>query len=267
MKTLLFALFFACLQSHAGTRVQFNGRVSPIAGDVTVPNFQALTDIEMDVAFDMHIHSIGILQTNDQRPQLYFSDKDNGEGVLGYADFTDLLPIASSVGLQTITVSHCRDYCDITLPFMNLGYVYALAGFKLEKNDGDFHIHRFGIESLGDYKLRAYLSDNGGEDEFTATIQYYWVAPGLHLTTTRKKISKESKGLNDIEHNQTRLSTPGYYAYRFLRGFSFTFLNKDHHLRLLQSSIASGVASARLGDLNGLDPYVYTINYVELTRK
>ena len=147
---------------------------------------------------------------------------------------------------------------------------FVLRGFSFERDPGtDANLKQMaiGLEPSGD-SIEVMLSDNEGADfrlgqrgarnlgrdgrQYDVTVQYAWIPNSLVASSG---IVTGSVG------NREAASIPAGAA--LISGFSFQFLNGDHHIWKIDVDTANG-GMGQFQDNNTDDPMHWQINYVSL---
>lgn len=158
---------------------------------------------------------------------------------------------ASSAHKYTASAT-CEGACTIPIKPRPYGTAtLALQGFKIERSSGDSNVRKLEIRPTDDRKsFRVEYRDNG-TFSFKVTLQYAWVATGagvIEVSATGQRTASQRNAV--IPMSATSKSTSGV-----LQGFSFEFLNGDHHVKdiaVLQNSQRQ--YSVRFNDDNYDDP-------------
>lgn len=133
----------------------------------------------------------------------------------------------------------------------------VLQGFKIERSSGDSNVRKLEIRPTADRKsYRVEYRDNG-TFSYKVTLQYAWVSTGHGVIETSATGQRTASQKNAV----IPLSSTSQSTYSVLQGFSFEFLNGDHHLKdlaVLQN--AQRQYSVRFNDNNYDDPVKATLD-------
>lgn len=154
----------------------------------------------------------------------------------------------------------CEGACTIPLaakPSPN--WTLALQGFQIERTSGDSNVRKLEIRPTADRKsYRVEYRDNG-TFKYKVTIQYAWVAKGYgSVEVTVNGTRKANQHIAEIPMSKSSSS-----RYNVLQGFSFEFLNGDHHLRdIAVRQNAQRQYSVKFNDNNHDDPVKASLDIV-----
>lgn len=178
---------------------------------------------------------------------------------------------------------HGRAVTQIAIPPGPPRHVFALRGFEFRRKDGtDANVRHLAIRFTGT-AVEALLSDDEGMDlrlggdinpldplhsfiaaqlrrsgqrgrPYDVTVQYVWI-PDVLVAGTGTITGSERR-----QRDAARVPSPGESV---IRGFSFSFLNSDHHLLHVLATTANG-GLGRFRDNNEDDPVRWSIEYAHL---
>lgn len=164
----------------------------------------------------------------------------------------------STIANKHTVSATCEGACTIPIAARpHSAATLVLQGFKIERSSGDSNVRKLEIRPTADRKsYRVEYRDNG-TFSYKVTLQYAWVPTGhgvIEVSATGQRTASQKNAV-------IPLSTTAQSSYSVLQGFSFEFLNGDHHLKdlaVLQN--AQRQYSVRFNDNNYDDPVKATLD-------
>ena len=200
------------------------------------------------------------------RAELGYRDHDHGSSRDRYF-YSMAHSMLSSSQARRFTVRDLGDSGTVTRPLPAALFpvipgiaepIIALAGFKLHfTGNRDHHIDEITVMINDDRTYTIGFNDKNDDDVFAYEIHFVRIG-SFFSTLLPGEMSGRAKGFSRIPH---RLNTNMDFV---LRGFSFNFVNADHHIREIGILIQGPRISVIYGDINGDDPFDFKVKWVEV---
>lgn len=222
------------------------------------------------------------LLVEGQMVRAALNDSNDDDPFQVYASWVNFSGGTAGVARGT---GHGRDVTRLAIPAGPPRHVFALRGFEFRRNEGtDANIRHIGIRHVGG-TIEVLLSDDEGMDlrgpggamnvldpmhsflhqqlraggrqgrPYEAIVQYVWIPEVLVASTGT--ITGSARGQRDAAR-----VPQGWAA---IRGFTFSFLNSDHHLLAIAAKTSGGGVGI-FRDNNEDDPVRWSIDYAALRR-
>lgn len=264
-----------------------NVRVASAQGEVETAPDVPIADSAALSHFHFHFHNgdhkfrlLQLLVDDPQRARVAFNDQNDDDPYEATAQWVNIS--GGSRGMSSAS-GHGRAITPIRLNHRPKGHVFALRGFEFRRPQGtDANIRHISIR-FSVSAIEVVLADDEGMDfrgpggaamvfdpvhnyvvaqatrnrqpgrPYTVAVQYVWIPEVLVAQTGT--ITGSERGVRDAA------SVPPGRA--VISGFSFSFLNSDHHLLNIAGSTLDG-GMARFRDNNEDDPVRWRIDYALL---
>ncbi len=184
-------------------------------------------------------------------------DKDAGERIFGRLSWVDVFDVASVtstswgrglVGRQALSID----------PPIDPDHVFVLAGFSFSERESDHHIRSIGIfpPESGGAQLEIEFQDNSPQDDnYSAAVMFHRI-PRNRVRVPSPVVFTNVAG----ESSQPR--EPGV---ALLTGFSFRFLDDDHHLKEFGVDLSDNNVRVTFRDNDPDRRFRAEVHYVILT--
>lgn len=224
------------------------------------PALQNFTINRSDNESDGHIGRIVISPRESPREGLTsylieFADNDRSETSRTEFKFVDLASLGDLANRESVGQGGLQGTATVNARSPRPDQTALLAGFSFTRDGGgDHHMREIAIiPSAGSYSV-AFRDDSPNDDTYSAVINPVFV-PNANI------VSRHSERFEDVIGSLDVPREPGQAA---LRGFSFKYLNSDHHIRKLEVKLSGNRIRMSMCDDNPNRHFQATVDYAIL---
>ena len=213
---------------------QSNDSVRLVGLALREPALQNFVLRRAERAEDGHIGRIAIsrrerLTSGNLSFLLAFADSDEDEDGRGEFQFVDLESLGSLLSTDTTSTESIQDTGQLRFTTPPLDQTPVLAGFSFgRQGGGDHHLRELAVLPAASGYSVTFRDDSPRDDRFLASVNSVMV-PNENIVSKHTKQFDDAIGSIDVRRE------PGQAV---LCGFSFRYLDSDHHIRHLEVKLS-----------------------------